>query len=234
MPLNLPGVTSEDLHRRVDEAQHDLVSLVKDRTRMRRDVPERDAIAHAYDLAIYAANSRVETCALIAAKLDTAGIDHVWDRYLAVYLHAALDAYPRLSGRVLREAKSLQATGPTVIDAVRLTEAHRIYKSGVKLIRDDRKFMDTLDRVRNNVSAHHLSSPVSIDGLIGWITSQEAGDSDFNDELVINTLKWSMQATRFGQESLAALNATDLPPIPLKGEYDRRVAELNERAKREP
>ncbi|MBF4616303.1 hypothetical protein [Curtobacterium sp. VKM Ac-1376] len=227
-------MTSADLHSRVNEGQRDLVSLVKERSRIRRNVPERDVIAHAYDLAIYAANSRVETCALIAAKIDTAGIDHVWNRYLVVYLHAALEAYPKLSGRVLREAKRLHANGQTAINVERLNEAHRTYKVGVKRIQDDRAFISMLHRVRNNVSAHHLSSPVGLDGLIGWIEEQVVRGSDFADELVMNTLKWSMHATHFGQASLAALNVTELPPIPPKASYDRLVAELDGRVEHEP
>ena len=69
-----------------------------------------------------------------------------------------------------------------------------------------------------------------IDGLIDWIGTQSDPRRTPSDELVMNTLKWSMRSVQFGRDSLAALNALDLPPIPEREEYGRLVAKLDEQA----
>ena len=74
------NVTAVDMRARVEQAQLDLEGLVQERRGMRRDVPERDAISYGYDLAIYAANARVETMAIMLAwleyrRLNMCGID---------------------------------------------------------------------------------------------------------------------------------------------------------------
>lgn len=226
VPQDWNGVTSRDLRRRIRGAQRDLERLVKERRLMRRDIPERDAISHAYDLAIYAANSRVETSSFLLARLEISLVDHVWDRYLIVYLHAAMEAFPHLAGRVIREFRRLHDVGCTIVDSERLTLAHGAYKEGVKQIKSDHDFMENLDRVRNTVGAHHLSANSGIEGLVAWIETQSDSGNP-SDPLVMNTFAWSMHALEFGHEALAALNWAAFPEIPDRDEYLRRAAALD-------
>jgi hypothetical protein len=232
MPQNWNGVTPADLRRRISETQPDLERLVHDRRRMRRDVSEREAVKYAYDLAIYAANSRVETCALLLAKLEMPSTQHVWDRYLTVYLHAAIDAFPQLASKLIRECRRLHAEGHTVIDEAGVSRAYQVYKVGMKRITSDRDFMQTLEDVRNRVGAHHLTLPHNgIDGLIEWIEVQSNPRQPPSESLVTNTLRWSMQSVQFGRDAFAALNVSSLPPIPRSREYLQLVNGLDEQAR---
>jgi len=107
------------------------------------------------DLTIYAANSGVETFALLLARLEVPRAQHVWDRYLTVYLHAALEAFPKLAGKVVRELQQLHASGHSHVDADAVTAS---YKKAMREVTDDAVFMNELARVRNTVAAHHLTS----------------------------------------------------------------------------
>ncbi|RFA11736.1 hypothetical protein B7R22_18065 [Subtercola boreus] len=194
---------------------------------MRRDVPERDAISYGYDLAIYSANSRLETIALLLARLEVPAARHVWDRHLVVYLYAAIEAYPQLAGKLIRECQRLTTHGQTVVDYEAVRAAHKDYKKGVALL--PKEFMEALERVRNTGGAHHLTTPHSgIDGLIESIEEQMNSDTNAFDPLLKNALTWSMRAITFGQESFAALHVTRLPAIPGREEYLRLVKKLDD------
>jgi hypothetical protein len=228
------GVSPEYLRRRTDNGQVDLARLVNERRRCRRDVPERDAITHTYDLMIYAGNTLVETSALLLARLEVPAAQHVWDRYLTVYLHAAIESFPKLATRLIRECDRLNRNGHPNPDAETVKAALRTYKQAIKPITGDLDFMSALTRVRNTVGAHHLTTPNnSISGLIAWIAAQEELDHTAADPLVMNTMIWSMHSVKFGQEAWAALKWPDLPPVPEESvEYARRVRAVDDEVDR--
>lgn len=228
------GVTPERLLGGIETGQKDLEKLVVDRKRMRRDIGERDAVRMSYDLAIYAANARVETFALLLGRMNVPEAQHVWDRHLIVYLHAALHAYPILAGKVIREFTRLHKAGSVAVDLDKVKAEHKTYKAGNRDITADREFIDLLDRVRNTVGAHHLTpGDQNIDGLVDSVQRSRDSGPASSDPLVINTIKWSMRATRFGQSTLDALLWRNMPSIPAGPEYRRLVRELDARELKE-
>lgn len=199
---------------------------------MRRDVPERNAIAHGYDLSIYAANARVETLVLLLARLELPAAQHVWDRHLVVYLHAAIDAYPKMLGKLIRECRRLEDRGETVVDSAAVVLAHKSYKKEMAKLPKD--FTQTLEQVRNTVGAHHLdnsrrsdASGLGINGLIDSVEAQIESDARTFEALSGNALRWSMRAMECGRAAFAGLHVLDLPEIPDTAEYRRLVSELD-------
>jgi hypothetical protein len=232
-------VTAEDLRPRVEETQHDLERLVWQRRRMRRDVPERNAISYGYDLTIYAANARVETIALLLARLELPAAQHVWDRHLVVYLHAAIEAYPKMVGKLVRECQRLESAGPTVVDAKSVSRAQKTYRREMAQLPEE--FLVMLRRVRNTVGAHHLTSatltPASdlgIGGLIDSVETQMKPGAEEFETLSRNALIWSMRAMKCGQESFKALNVLDLPEAHEDDDYARRVEQLDAEFPQQP
>jgi hypothetical protein len=229
MQRDWKSVTPRDLQRRIDIAQQQLASLVSDRDNTRRDVPERQAIKLTLDFAIYASNSMVETSSLLLARLTIPSSEHVWDRYLVVYLHAALDAYPKLASKLIQECRKLNAAGHSTVDAQAVAEAYRLYKKRVYEVTGDAQFMADLHRVRNTVGAHHLTPGTSgIDGLVDWVAAQANPDTSVSESLLLNTLTWSMLSVEFGRDAFAALHAAELPPIARGEEYRRLESALDD------
>jgi len=77
----------------------------------------------------------------------------VWERYLALELHEALNTLPKAINRARIEmAKPASASH---IPLARFDAAAQSYRQTVKEISSDKVFMDALSRVRNGVAAHH-------------------------------------------------------------------------------
>lgn len=225
-------VTAEDLRPRVEETQHDLERLVWERRRMRRDVPERDAISYGYDLTIYSANARVETIALLVARLELPVTRHVWDRHLVVYLYAAIEAYPKMVGKLVRECQRLESAGSTVVDATAVARAQKTYRREMAQLPEE--FVAMLRRVRNTVGAHHLTSAnltaasdIGIGGLIDSVETQMKPGAEEFETLSRNALIWSMCAMKCGQEAFRALHVEKLPEAHEDDDYIRRVEQLD-------
>ena len=232
------NVRAEELRPRVEETQRDLERLVWERRRMRRDVPERNAISYGYDLTIYAANARVETIALLLARLELPAAQHVWDRHLVVYLHAAIEAYPKMIGKIVRECKFLASNGPTVVDAEAVARAQKTYRREMALL--PKGFLESLHRVRNTVGAHHLTSAnltaasdLGIGGLIESIETQMKPGAEEFETLSRNALVWSMRAMKCGREAFGALNVLSLPEAHEGDDYTRRVEQLDAESQRD-
>lgn len=204
----------------------------EERHRQRRDVVERDVIAHTLDLVIYALNSMTEVYALLLAKLTYPDARVVWDRHLVIHLHAVLEAFPKLARNVLNETDRLAKSGNTHIDADALREAYARYGRAVRPV-NAKEFRTELSRIRNSVIAHHLTSKSNIDGLVEWVNthapSAQRSTLWIDDPVIINTLKWSEEATTFGHTAYRLLNVHGLPPIPTDpADYKRRTAALDE------
>ncbi|PPH86348.1 hypothetical protein C5C95_14970 [Rathayibacter sp. AY1B7] len=187
-------------------------------------------MAHTLDLVVYATNSMTEIHALLLAKVTYPDLRTVWDRYFVVHLSAVLETFPKLARKVVREADRLAGTGNTHVDAGALRRAHAEYGRAVRPM-NNKPFSDELRRTRNSVAAHHITAESgNIDGLVQWVNdhaSSSAVSTKWADNPVImNSLRWSDAAVRFGHSAFQLLNADALPEISAS-EYRQKVAALD-------
>lgn len=91
----------------------------------------------------------------------------VWERYLALDLHEAIQTVPKAISRARMEI-ARPGTG-SQIDLARFDAAAASYRREIKAISGDKDFMSALSIVRNGVAAHHgLSRGKGMDASIAW------------------------------------------------------------------
>lgn len=94
----------------------------------------------------------------------------VWERYLGLELHEALNTLPKAINRARIEMA--KPTSASHIPLARFDAAAQMYRQTAKEISSDKVFMDALSRVRNGVAAHHgLNKGKGMEVSIGWTLS---------------------------------------------------------------
>lgn len=100
----------------------------------------------------------------------------VWEKYLALELHEALETVPQVLGSMQRSI-SLPSS-PSHLDLSTVSQAARAYRDAIKLIKADRKFVQALVTIRNSVAAHHKGKGgVGLDGNIAWMMTSLRNES---------------------------------------------------------
>lgn len=91
----------------------------------------------------------------------------VWERYLALELHEALQTVPKAINRARMEIA--RPGTASHLNLARFDAAAKSYRHEVKAISADTDFMNALKMVRNGVAAHHgLSRGQGMDTSIAW------------------------------------------------------------------
>lgn len=91
----------------------------------------------------------------------------VWERYLALELHEALQTVPKAISRARMEIA--RPGTASHLKLARFDAAAKSYGQEVKAISQDQDFISALKMVRNGVAAHHgLSRGQGMDTSIAW------------------------------------------------------------------
>lgn len=105
------------------------------------------------ELVFYLAVIDYETKVLIHRLMTSPDDRYVWEKYLALHLHEALDQVPRRVSQAIQEVKRPGTASRADLGAHEA--AARGLRDAVKPIRQDPDFMTALNMILNSEAAHH-------------------------------------------------------------------------------
>lgn len=156
------------------------------------------------ELIFYLALVDYETKVLVHRLMTSPDDRYVWEKYLALHLHEALQKVPKRVSDAIREM-GRPGTASHASPASYLL-ASRVLKDDLKLIHADREFMTALRQIRNSVAAHHGGKgETSMDASIYWMLTSSQGVSQGRSPLRSQILEYATRMARAIQDFAHAL-----------------------------
>ncbi len=138
------------------------------------------------ELMFYLAHVDYELKALLDRVLNDESNRSIWEKYLALAIHEAIDTLPKMISGAVRHAGTAESPR---LSADKLKDVARAYNAAIKPIRSDADFWKALTLVRNSVAAHHLGrGSDGVTPLITWTATtyanSQAGNTTFHSQFV--------------------------------------------------
>ena len=147
------------------------------------------------ELIFYLALVDYETKVLVHRLMTSPDDRYIWEKYLALHLHEALQKVPKRISDAIREM-GRPGTASHASPASYMA-ANQVLKDALKPIHADKDFMTALRQIRNSVAAHHGGKgETSMDASIYWMLTSSQGVTQGRSPLRSQILEY---ATRFGQ-----------------------------------
>lgn len=146
------------------------------------------------ELIFYLALVDYETKVMVHRLMTSPDDRYIWEKYLALHLHEALQKVPKRISDAIREM-GRPGTASHATPA-KYIAAYQVLKDALKPIHSDKDFMTALRQIRNSVAAHHGGkSETSMDASIYWMLTSSQGVTEGRSPLRSQILEY---VTRFG------------------------------------
>ncbi|KQZ23093.1 hypothetical protein [Microbacterium sp. Root553] len=156
------------------------------------------------ELIFYLALIDYETKALIHRLMVSSDDRYVWEKYLALHLHEALQKVPKRISDAIREIS--RPGTPSHASPAKYLAASQKLKEELKPINTDKDFMTALRQVRNGVAAHHGGKgETSMDASTFWMLTASQGVSAGRSPLQSQFLEYAWRLARAVQDFAHAI-----------------------------
>lgn len=151
------------------------------------------------ELVFYLAVVDYETKVLAHRLMASADDRYVWEKYLALHLHEALEKIPQRISAAIREMRRPGTASKASPEKYEV--AARALREALKPIRADKTFMTVLERIRNSVAAHHGDKQdATLDSSIFWMLTSSQGVAEDRSPLKTQILEYAVTLTRAVQD----------------------------------
>lgn len=163
----------------------------------------RDGHKPVVELIFYLAKLDYDIKVLLHQFLNDPDNRTIWERYLILELHEALQSVPKALSRA--RVYIAQRETESGLDLVQFDSAAKSYSLATKPINKDKEFIEILTMIRNGVAAHHgLKRGKDMDESIAWILSAEQsrrnGLSPFDSQVTEYAIKLGRAVQTLGQD----------------------------------
>lgn len=164
--------------------------------------PDWESHRPGVELIFYLALIDYETKVLVHRLLESQEDRYVWEKYLALHLYEVLERAPSAIGEAIREMT--QPGSASKADPELYKKAARDFRESLRLIRQDRDFMEALGLVRNAVAAHHVDKKTAtMEPSITWMltaaTQRSRGGTPMSSQILEYSVKAASAVQDFGQ-----------------------------------
>lgn len=174
----------EKARRTAEDAAHFIVTAKK----------LNDWVSHrpGVELIFYLALVDYETKVLVHRMMTSPDDRYIWEKYLALHLHEALQKVPKRVSDAIREM-GRPGTASHASPATYIL-ANQALKDELRPIHADKDFMSALRQIRNSVAAHHGGKgETNLDASIYWMLTSSQGVSQGRSPLRSQILEYAIR-----------------------------------------
>ena len=156
------------------------------------------------ELIFYLALVDYETKVLIHRLMTSPDDRYIWEKYLALHLHEALQKVPKRISDAIREIGRPGTASHA--SAAKYIAANQKLKDELKPIHADKDFTQALRQIRNSVAAHHGGKgETSMDASIYWMLTSNQGVAQDRSPLRSQVLEYAARLARAVQDFAHAI-----------------------------